>query len=359
MPLSPGTPAPWFQAATPFRPDFAFSSVAGRYVLAAFLPQEAPALSDAIRDLIARKPLFDGARRFAVGIVRDAEVFAGLQDLQPGLTWFHDPDGRIAQAFSLLTPEGDTVPQWVLIDPMLRVIFSVPFDEEARVFEAVGRHIDPDRHAGVPIHAPVLIVPRIFEPAVCRRLIDYYEAEGGQVSGIMREVDGMTVPVVDGFKKRRDANVVDANLQAALRQRVMTRLLPEIEKVFQFKATRMERYIVARYDAKDGGYFRPHRDNTTKGTAHRKFACSINLNAEDFEGGDLRFPEFGSRTYRPPTGGAVIFSCSLLHEATDVTRGARYAFLPFFYDDDGARIREENAQFLMSPHAETREAAQG
>ena len=48
---------------------------------------------------------------------------------------------------------------------------------------------------------------------------------------------------------------------------------------------------------------------------------TINLNADDYEGGDLRFPEFGPRTYRAPTGGAVVFSCSLLHEATPVTRG--------------------------------------
>ena len=91
-----------------------------------------------------------------------------------------------------------------------------------------------------------------------------------------------------------------------------------------------------------GGFFKPHRDNTTAGTAHRRFAVTINLNAGDYEGGDLRFPEFGSRTYRAPTGGAVVFSCALLHEATPVTRGKRYAFLPFLYDDEareGARGR--------------------
>jgi predicted 2-oxoglutarate/Fe(II)-dependent dioxygenase YbiX len=119
-----------------------------------------------------------------------------------------------------------------------------------------------------------------------------------------------------------------------------------IQRAFQFEATRMERYIVACYDAGSGGYFRPHRDNTTKGTAHRKFAVSINLDAEAHEGGDLRFPEFGGRTYRPPTGGAVVFSCSLLHEATPVTAGKRYAFLPFLYDEDGARLREANNAFL-------------
>ena len=97
------------------------------------------------------------------------------------------------------------------------------------------------------------------------------------------------------------------------------------------------------------GWFRPHRDNTTKGTAHRKFAVTINLNAEDYEGGELRFPEFGDRRYRPPTGGAVVFSCSLLHEALPVTRGERYAFLPFLYDEASARLRDENLKFVDLP----------
>lgn len=84
----------------------------------------------------------------------------------------------------------------------------------------------------------------------------------------------------------------------------------------------MERYIVACYAAEDGGHFNAHRDNTTKGTAHRRFAVSISLNS-DFEGGEIVFPEYGPKGYKPPPGGAVVFSCSLLHAVTKVTRGRR------------------------------------
>jgi predicted 2-oxoglutarate/Fe(II)-dependent dioxygenase YbiX len=122
--------------------------------------------------------------------------------------------------------------------------------------------------------------------------------------------------------------------------------VPEIAKALQFQASRMERYVVARYEASERGFFRPHRDNTTTGTAHRRFACTINLNAEDYDGGELRFPEFGPATYRAPTGGAVVFSCSLLHEATAVTCGNRYAFLPFFYDEPAAQLRQRNSHAL-------------
>ena len=77
-------------------------------------------------------------------------------------------------------------------------------------------------------------------------------------------------------------------------------------------------------------------------------AVTINLNAEDYEGGDLAFPEFGALTYRPATGDAVVFSCSLLHEALPVTRGRRYAFLPFLYDEATARLRQANRQYVGS-----------
>jgi predicted 2-oxoglutarate/Fe(II)-dependent dioxygenase YbiX len=123
------------------------------------------------------------------------------------------------------------------------------------------------------------------------------------------------------------------------------RVVPEILKVHQFQVTRMERYIVSCYAAEDGGHFRAHRDNTTKGTAHRRFAVSINLNG-DFDGGEVSFPEYGPRSFKAPPGGAVVFSCSLLHAVSQVTRGRRYAFLPFLYDDQAARIREENNRFL-------------
>jgi len=112
-----------------------------------------------------------------------------------------------------------------------------------------------------------------------------------------------------------------------------------------FKPTRMERYIVSCYAAEDGGHFRAHRDNTTRGTAHRRFAVSINLNS-DFGGGEVSFPEYGPRSFKAPPGGAVVFSRSLLHAVSKVTRGCRFAFLPFLYDDAAARIREANNPHL-------------
>lgn len=173
------------------------------------------------------------------------------------------------------------------------------------------------------------MIPRIFEPAFCRELIAYYNARGGGDSGYMRtRLDGTIEGVIDyGFKRRRDCLIEDDALAREARQRIEQRLIPQIRKVFRFRVTRMERYLIACYDSQEGGYFRPHRDND--GNGHRQFAVTLNLSSEDYEGGDLKFPEYGQQVYRAPTGGACVFSCFLLHEATPVTRGTRYAFVPF------------------------------
>lgn len=236
---------------------------------------------------------------------------------------------------------------WILVDPNFRVLAAQPAGGTERLSRILAGLPPVSAHAGVELFAPVLVVPRVLEPELCQALVAAYDADGGQASGFMREVDGKTVEIRDASHKiRRDLLLGPGELRDAVRARIHRRLAPQIAKAFQFTATRMERDLVACYDAADQGFFRAHRDNTTKGTAHRRFAVTINLNAEQYEGGDLRFPEFGSRTYRAPTGGAVVFSCSLLHEALPVTRGKRYAFLPFLYDEAAAQVRERNAEHV-------------
>jgi len=299
----------------------------------------------------------DNACLFCVSTDPDDQKFGRLRQSLPGVRPFWDFDGAVSRLYGALHGSEDGPSRyirfWLVLDPMLRVLYAAPFSQAEVVMRFVADLPPATHHAGTEISAPVLILPRVFEPGFCQHLIGLYQAAGGSESGFMREKDGLTVLENDpSFKRRRDYEILDEETQIGMQQRIRRRLVPEIRKAFQFEATRIERYIVACYNADEGGHFFAHRDNTTKGTAHRRFAVTINLN-DDFEGGDLRFPEFGSRTYRAPIGGAIVFSCSLLHEVTPVTRGTRYATLPFLHDEAAAQVYIENQKFIAPAATET------
>ena len=356
--ISIGDPTPSFTAASNVNPEFKFDTVAGRFVVLGFFGTVADEQGRAAMELVrSHRAMFDDEKLAFFGVVAGASSGdAGLKEYAKEFRFFYDRDGAIGELFGAVPVEraGQTklpyIRKWVVVDPMLRVVAVLPFENDGAdrsKLSAIIKNLPPlDRFVGFEIQAPVLVLPHVFERELCQRLIDLYEKHGGEESGFMREVDGKTIAAHDYQHKRRaDYTITDPELIRLLQGKVQRRIVPEIFKAHQFKVTRMERYIIGCYDSKTGGHFRAHRDNTTKGTAHRRFAVSINLNSE-FEGGTVSFPEFGPRAFKPPPGGCVVFSCSLLHAVAPVTAGKRYAFLPFLYDDEAAKIREANNQFL-------------
>lgn len=352
-------PAPSFTAHSARNRNFAFNTIAGHAVVLSFFGSTSHAQGRQVaQDLMTLSERLGSSRSIFCGVTVDpGDRDTARVSERPQFVLFHDEDLAVSKLWGVVAPDAQPGqplpfhPVSFVLDERLRVYAVVPVEQGAghvesllRIIAAMPFPAGPERQQS---WAPVLAVPRIFEPAFCQRLIAYYEAEGGQPSGFMREREGRTFGVLDqGFKRRFDAEIKDPELKQAGRQRIARRLVPEIRRAFQFAVTHIERDIVACYDAGEGGFFRPHRDNTTKGTAHRRFAVTVNLNAEDYEGGNLRFPEFGQATYRAETGGAVVFSCSLLHEATPVTAGKRYCYLPFLYDAAGAELRKKNEQYL-------------
>jgi predicted 2-oxoglutarate/Fe(II)-dependent dioxygenase YbiX len=75
---------------------------------------------------------------------------------------------------------------------------------------------------------------------------------------------------------------------------------------------------------------------------------TLNLNVGEYTGGFLRFPEYAPHGYKGDSGTAIIFSCSLLHEATTVISGQRFALLSFFYGNEDAAVREANFKYLAA-----------
>ncbi len=348
-----GTPAPRFHARSDVNERFSFDTLGGRYIVLGLVGSAGGAhAGEALKVVEKNRKLFDDSNIALFWVTSDPADKAEkrLADSVPGIRVFWDFDMEVSRLWGVARAEGQAsryAPMWFVVDPMLRVMAFMPMTETEKLIATLTSLPPAGLHSGGATPAPVLILPRVFEPEFCRTLIEAYRTGEAIDSGFMQQKDGKTVLVLNHLhKRRRDVNLEDEALIAGARGRINARMVPEIERAFQFKPTRIERYIVACYDAADEAHFKPHRDNTTSGTAHRRFAVTINLNAEDYEGGDLVFPEFGPQRYRAPTGGAVVFSCSLLHEAQPVTRGVRYAFLPFLYDEAAAKVREANLHLL-------------
>lgn len=358
--LQPGESIPSFVVRSTSNPEYHFSSVAGRYVVMLFLGSAGNELSTCLlKRLMANRSLFDDKRisLFPISIDARDESDERLKQYLPGIRVLWDFDAAVSQRFGVASTAKEHeptsfVPCALLLDPALRVVrWFLPEAEKPDFSPTLLQTLEElpwPLEGPAWQQAPVLILPRIFEPELCRHLIDIYERHGGEDSGYMKNEGGKIRGVIDyGVKRRSDCTIEAEELKRAIGRRILERLSPELFRVFRFRATRMERYLVACYDSAVGGYFKPHRDND--GDGHRQFAVTINLNTEQYEGGDLVFPEYGLQTYRAPTGGACIFSCGLMHEATPVTRGKRYAFLPFLYDEAAAALREGNNARYVDP----------
>lgn len=362
--LAPGDPLPQFAqrggGLASFRPD----TMAGRYLVFCLFGSAASEGGRRALDAVARhRDRFDDQRASLFGVSADPadERDGRVKDALPGIRQLWDFDTSVHRLLGALPREDGAVvpdrPRWVVVDPSLHVMAVVPFEADGgdgeRVLDLLDSLPHPRRFAGFEVPAPVLVLPQVFDPGLCRHLIGLYDADGGGESGVMRN----NVGVHDrSFKSRKDYSLSDNKLITHVQGLMVRRVLPEIEKLFFMKITRMERYMVGCYSAEDGGHFRPHRDNNSEITAHRRFAVSINLNA-DFEGGEVSFPEYNERGIKAPPGWAVVFPCAALHMVSRVTRGRRYAFLPFVYDEAGAAIRQRYLASVAPAAAEAAPAA--
>ena len=280
----------------------------------------------------------DLVSRYADWAGPDAAVVAvtsGGGDGERAFPVLVDGEGAVQAMF---LGEGDATARLVLLDPNLRVLGvraleGAPPDE---LRGAAARHAG-ERAVEVSGQAPVLLIPGALDLETCARLVHVLETRGSVETGVERTREGRREGGLDPeAKRRRDHTVEDPELLRSLTAAVGRRVMPEVRKAFAFRATRFEGFKIACYDAAEGGYFRAHRDNLSPSTEHRRFALTLNLN-EGYEGGHLRFPEYGAYLYRPGAGGAVVFSGSHLHEALPVTRGKRYVLLSFLFGEGDRR----------------------
>jgi predicted 2-oxoglutarate/Fe(II)-dependent dioxygenase YbiX len=254
--------------------------------------------------------------------------------------FLQDCEGRAAGAYRTAGS-----PTAFLLDRNLRVRTSMPFADGAAVAGAARSLVhelawDPAEAREIALQAPLLVVPDVLSAERCAELIGVWHDEGHQETGVEVSGDGGRAEQLSAALKRRSDHVVtDPQRSRELAALIGRRVMPELARAFAYRATRFEGFKIVCYEAADRGFFSAHRDNLSPSTAHRRFALTLNL-SDGYEGGQLRFPEYGPDLYRPPVGAALLFSCSLLHEVLDVTAGRRFVLLSFLFGDDAAQAAQ-------------------
>lgn len=221
----------------------------------------------------------------------------------------------------------------IVLDPNQRVAASFDgrvLQASAEAMAAIARSVRADGGAdqllATPM-APVLVLPRVFEPEFCAQVIRLWGKGDHKDSGVSSRYGNVNVAEL---KRTEDYTVVEPMMLKAISDRLAYRIGPELTKVFAFdRQFTFDAHVVLSYSAEGKHFFGAHRDNGAPTTADRAFAVSLNLN-DDFDGGELVFPEYAAVRVSPPAGGAAVFSCSLLHQVLPVTRGRRFVLTTFF-----------------------------
>ena len=302
----------------------------GRPMVLLFLAAAGEARSDAaFQDFLARSEDLEAAGLDVFCV--QAGPFSGRTAADAPFHLWSDPKSAVTQGFlgQAGLPAG---PAAFLLDPNQRILGICSAGEAmaAQVLALFRAQPGPERSEQRPSNAPVLLMPNLLSAEFCADLIALWQTQGHEEGTVGSVLQGAEVDRVYGDVKRRlDHRIMDPALNRTLQQILGRRIAPEVHKAFQFEGFRFDRFLVVCYDAARGDRFRPHRDNLSPETSDRRFAMTLNLNSSDYEGGELVFPEYGPHRYKPGDGGAVIFSCSLIHEALPVTKGRRFALLTF------------------------------
>ena len=192
-PPAVGEPAPWFTCRTGKRERFAFDTIAGRYIVLTFLGSaREPAAARFLERILAVRARFDDrtVSFFGVSIDPDDEPSRRIADMIPGIRYFRDHDRAVSSRYGAVGAEGAYRRITYLLDPSLRVLAVLPFTKDSgdHAADLLARL---DRLPAIPasqpaaLQAPVLVLPRIFEPEFCTRLVEYYQAHGSEDSGFM------------------------------------------------------------------------------------------------------------------------------------------------------------------------------
>ncbi len=312
-------------------------SQAGRWQVLIFLsPMDVAARMDAIAAARGRMAKFESAC-YVIGLCEPDPSLAGADMFDESGKATEFLLGSATPGIAVITPDGRLGAQFADLELDTAIMHC-----EARA--------SAQTTGVIKFFAPVLVLEDVLEPDLCRRIISFWDRNPKSIGSVASTTHGNDAEI-NAIKRRQDVVIPDGAFFEEIKQTIARRVLPQIGRAFQMQIASMEALRVGQYSAEDAGAFGRHRDNATPYTAHRRLALTLNLNTGEYEGGELRFPEFGPGLYQPPAGGGVVFSCGLLHEALPVTRGNRYGMFTFLTDAAGfeqekamhERVKQETA----------------
>jgi predicted 2-oxoglutarate/Fe(II)-dependent dioxygenase YbiX len=264
----------------------------------------------------------------------------------------------LGRAAGFDTRGGPTAWRIAILSPLMRIerildpSVNDPAGTTLAILQAAAKFSQPYI---VRTQPPVLVLPDVLPPELCRDLITLFHQSRTYRGGT---TDGASGYHLTQTKVREDAMVGDTGPEGrAVYENFRRRVFPEMYKAFRYRITRVETMRLGCYDAQESGRFGPHRDDNVARLRHRRFGFSINLNTGEYEGGYLRFPEYGPQLYAPDPGGMVVFAASLLHEAMPVIRGKRFGVFGFLFGEGDEAWRYKNNPTWESTKVDTEEGS--
>jgi hypothetical protein len=251
-------------------------------------------------------PLIDDAGVDLVIISNDGvESLAMVSKIIPApAVWLADIRGVVNQALRAGAKYEFTGVVSFLLDANQRVIAQRGLEPgHASWAFSVMKSLQREAPLTLTNAAPILLLPRVLDLETCSKISALLPAEPGAVA---------------------PRAIADAELAAVVSVQLLRRVGPEVDKVFSFDdfvfeslALRREAGAAAEHPGS------PQRDNRDPETTGRSFSVILDLDAEAYQGGGLRFPEYGPHIYRPGTGAAVVHAGGLQRELLPLEGGQR------------------------------------
>lgn len=336
--LELGDYIPMFTTYNCVKAPFHTERLGGKYSVVAYISAEQP---EEIRAFIVHlhEVLRRSSRIHVPIIIFSDDTAERLQHIRDHYNikdmLYPDPDRRIARALGIAKTGNPILTTGFVLDQNMKILHSYRRKHARALAEVAADHLvlaldqykkRSDKPKVYTHNAPALIVPNVLTPEMCSKVIDAFK-NGKQFDGTVGS--GKNKALRQDIKIRTD-HIMTEKLMHEIDDKFSRSFFPELRKVFGVEITHRESYKVGLYKGDNAGFFMPHRDNSDLPMGYRRIASTIHLN-EDYEGGGLRFPEYGPDIYRPEAGAGIAFSASTVHEALPVTQGERYVIVAFMH----------------------------